>query len=149
MVVAQKELMNQLEKGKQPLGSLLNTEGLEMFRVVCMENLHLVASNDENTQVFNQLMVELRENECIVKDTAKHQSDLKTHFNDERSTLKQQVVNRILRDFVNSTPETGSALHQARSYLTSHIGRLSPKCNLVLHHLAYLHARYLNTRLTP
>ena len=46
-----------------------------------------------------------------------------------------QVVSRILRDFANSTAETSSSLHQTKSYLTSHIGTLTEKSILVMHHL--------------
>ena len=64
---------------------------------------------------------------------------------------------------MNSTPESASNLHQSRAYLTTHIGRMTERCTLVLHHLvniaqflviicnaktaqAYLHARYLNKK---
>ena len=78
-----------------------------------------------------------------------------------------QVVERIRRDITNSSPESGSNLHLTRSYLASHIGRLSDKCVNVIYQLvniqfiflwiyfhnliiyqAYLHAKYLNKKVT-
>jgi len=148
LTVAQKEMTLKLDKGKQAPGQLLTMEGLEIFKTRCFENLHLIASEEENDLVFNNLIQDLRENDCIIKDSAKCQADLKSRFNDERSTLKQQVVNRVHKDFISSTPETGSNLYQSKSYLSSHIGSLTQKSILVLHHLAYLHARYLNSKAT-
>ena len=46
-----------------------------------------------------------------------------------------QVVERIRRDITNSSPESGSNLHLTRSYLASHIGRLSDKCVNVIYQL--------------
>lgn len=148
MAVTQKEIANNMDKTKLPLTALLTTEGVELLKTTSLENLQLVAKDEENDAVFNLLMQEFRENDHLLKDSAKSQATLKMYFNEERSTLKQQVVERIRRDITNSSPESGSNLHLTRSYLASHIGRLSDKCVNVIYQLAYLHAKYLNKKVT-
>jgi len=147
--VGVKDLLQNHAKEKPSLPTLLTVDGVNLFKNRCFENIQLTAAQEEEDEVFDQLVEELRSNEWIilVETSAKYHGDLKVCFHNERSTLKQQVVRRIHKDFVGNTPEVGSSLTQAKSYLSTHIGNVSARSMLLLHHLAYLQARYLNTKI--
>jgi len=147
--VGVKDLLQNQAKEKPSLASLLTIDGVNLFKNRCFENIQLMAAQDDEDDVFDQLVEELRHNDWIIltETSAKYHGDLKVCFHNERSTLKQQVVRRIHKDFAGNTPEVGSCLTQSKSYLATHIGSVSDRSMLLLHHLAYLQARYLNTKI--
>jgi len=142
-----KEMKETVNKEKKPLKSLLTLEGMEEFKKKVWQSMHLRSDMEEEEIVWNELIRKLRENEWLVSDSARDIGNLLKCFHEERSILKQQVIDRVNKDFSNKSPETGVALSKTFAYLnTRGLPRLKGADLLFLYQLAYVKCQYLNEK---
>lgn len=142
-----KEMKETVDKEKKPIKALLKLEGMEEFKKRVWQSMHLRSDMEEEEGIWTELIRRLRENEWLACDSARDVGNLLRCFHEERSVLKQQVPDRMNKDFSNKSAETAVALTKTFAYLnTRGLGRLKGTDLLLMYQLAYVKCQYLNQK---
>jgi len=142
-----KDIMEAVDKKKAPLGKLLSHHGSVQLKSLCMQNLQVQAHSPEENNVLEEFLNDAEENNYILHQSAKAINDIKLRFRDERHAIKQQLKSHLKLDLGGQgRPDMAAELSKTKAWITRHVGDMSPEVELVMYHMGFILAKYMNSK---